>query len=381
MAVRSIREREFPQLMLAALAELSTLSPQRVCLIKPSAVGDIVNALPVLSALRQRWPEAWIAWVVNHSFRSLIDGHPALDEVIAYDRRGTKLTPTGVARARGFLQQLGRGGFDLTVDLQGLLRSGIMALATGSKVRVGLADAREGAVRFYTHQVPTPRDRAPIHAVDRLLRLAEVFGADVAEPRFVVPSDEADRAWARALVRDVPRPRLILNLGASWKTKRWPPGHFGEIARRAYEARGAGLVAIGSAEDSPLVAELRACLDPIRVLDLCGRTTLRQVAALAVESDLVLSNDSGPLHLASAAGCRVIGLYTCTSPERHGPYGRDATAIQTNIWCAGSYLKTCPRLDCMHELTPDRVWPLVLSQLDVALFRHSSLSGRPAGSR
>ena len=102
------------------------------------------------------------------------------------------------------------------------------------------------------------------------------------------------------------------------------------------------------------------------MLDLCGRTTLRQVAALAAESDLVLSNDSGPLHLARAAGGRVVGLYTCTSPRLHGPYGRDATAIQTNIWCAGSYLKTCARLDCMHELTPDRVWPLVLSQLDGA---------------
>ena len=129
-------------------------------------------------------------------------------------------------------------------------------------------------------------------------RLAEVFGADVGEPRFVVPLGAEDRAWARALLRDVPRPRLMLNLGASWKTKRWPPEHFAAIARRAYETRGAGLVAIGSAEDSPLVAELRGCLDPIPVLDLCGRTTLRQVAALAAESDLVLSNDSGPLHLA-----------------------------------------------------------------------------------
>ncbi len=367
--------------MLAALAELRMLSPQRICLIKPSAVGDIVNALPVLSALRRRWPEAWIAWVVNHSFRSLLDGHPALNEVIAYDRRGTKLTPTGVARARGFLQQLGRGGFDLAVDLQGLLRSGIMALATGSKVRVGFADAREGAVRFYTHQVPSPRDHNPVHAVDRLMRLAEVFGADVTEPRFVVPLGADDRAWAQALVQNVPRPRLVLNPGASWKTKRWPPRQFGEIARRAHDARGAGLVAIGSAEDAPLVAELRACLDPIPVLDLCGQTTLRQVAAIAAESDLVLSNDSGPLHLASAAGCPVVGLYTCTSPQLHGPYGRDAAAIQTNIWCAGSYLKTCSRLDCMHELTPDRVWPLVLSRLDATRLRHSSLSGHQGGSR
>ncbi len=350
--------------MLTPLAELQNLRPRRVCLIKPSALGDIVNALPVLSALRQRWPEAWIAWVVNHSFRGLLDGHPALDEVIPYDRGGTKRSPVGLARFTTFLHHLGRSGFDLTIDLQGLLRSGIMALATGSKVRVGLADAREGAGRFYTHLVPPPGARNAVHAVDRLLTLAEVFGADVGDPRFVVPLGPEDRAWARTVLRDVPRPRLMLNLGASWKTKRWPPEHFAAIARRAYETRGAGLVAIGSAEDSPLVAELRGCLDPIPLLDLCGRTTLRQVAALAAEADLVLSNDSGPLHLARAAGARVVGLYTCTSPQLHGPYGCEASTIQSGIWCAGSYLKTCVRLDCMHELTPDRVWPLVLRQLD-----------------
>ncbi len=350
--------------MLATLAELRTLSPQRVCLIKPSALGDIVNALPVLSALRQRWPEAWIAWVVNHSFRGLLDGHPALDEVIPYDRGGTKRSPVGLARLTGFLQQLGRGGFDLTVDLQGLLRSGIMALATGSRVRVGLSDAREGAARFYTHQVPSPGTRGPVHAVDRLLRLAESFGADVAEPRFEVPLDAEDRQWAREVLRGVPRPRLILNLGASWKTKRWPPEHFAVIARRASEERSAGLVAVGAIEDAPLVKELRGRLDPIAVLDLCGRTTLRQLAALATESDLVLSNDSGPLHLARAAGARVVGLYTCTNPRLHGPYGCEASTIQTGVWCAGSYLKTCARLDCMRELTPERVWPMVGSQLD-----------------
>jgi lipopolysaccharide heptosyltransferase I len=352
--------------MLPTLDELRTLSPQRVCLIKPSALGDIVSALPVLSALRQRWPDAWIAWVVNSSFRGLLDGHPALDEVIPYDRRGAKPTPSGVARLTGFLHQLGRGGFDLTIDLQGLLRSGIMALATGSSIRVGLADGREGVRRFYTHQVTPPGPRGTVHAVDRLLRLAEVFGADVREPRFVVPCDALDRAWAQALLENVPRPRVILNLGASWKTKRWPPGHFAAIARRAHETRGAGLLAIGSAEDSPLVAELRYHLDPIPVLDLSGRTTLRQVAALAAASDLVVSNDSGPLHLAHAAGARVVGLYTCTNPHVHGPYRRDGASIQSSIWCAGSYLKTCTRLDCMQELTPERVWARVLNQLDAA---------------
>src|SRR6478609_512804 len=104
--------------MPANLDDLRTLRPGRVCLIKPSALGDIVNAMPVLSALRRHWPDASIAWVVNRSLRGLLDGHPALDEVIPYDRGGTRPTPAGLARFALFLRQLHRGAFDVTVDLQ-----------------------------------------------------------------------------------------------------------------------------------------------------------------------------------------------------------------------------------------------------------------------
>jgi lipopolysaccharide heptosyltransferase I len=353
--------------MSGTLEDLAGLSPRRVCLIKPSSLGDIVHALPVLTILRQHWPEASIAWVVNRSLSSLLDGHPALNEVITYDRGGTHASPAGLSKFAGFLRQLGRGGFDLAIDLQGLLRSGIMALATGAKVRVGLADAREGATRFYTHAVPPAAGpAASIHAVDRLLRLAEVFGADVSAPRFEPASSPADRDWARTVLQGVARPRLVLGLGARWRTKRWPPEHFARIALLAAESQGAGLIAIGTPEDRVLVDDLRRRLGTIAVLDLCGRTTLPQLAAIAAEADLYVGNDSGPLHLAGAAGARVVGLYTCTSPARNGPYGPSAAAIQSRVWCAGSYVKTCDRLDCMRELTPERVWPLVAARLEAA---------------
>src|SRR5262249_16459428 len=107
-------------------------------------------------------------------------------------------------------------------------------------------------------------------------------------------------------------------------------------------------------------------LDPIPVVDLCGRTTLPQLAALAGESDLFLSNDTGPLHLFAAAGARVVGVYTCTRPSCNGPYGPRAPPVPTNVRRAAAYLVASTRhLECMDELTPDRVWPVVLSQLDL----------------
>jgi ADP-heptose:LPS heptosyltransferase len=161
------------------------------------------------------------------------------------------------------------------------------------------------------------------------------------------------------VLADLPRPRVVLVLGARWETKRWPVAHFAAIARRIAATDGAGLVAIGAAEDAGRALELCRLLKPVPVLNLCGRTSLPQLAALTARVDLVLSNDSGPLHLATAAGAAVIGLYTCTSPKRNGPYGPCAEAIQSAVWCAGSYLRSCDRLECMSELTPERVWPVV----------------------
>ncbi len=344
---------------------LEGIEPARVCIIKPSSLGDVVHALPILSALRRRWPAAHLTWVVNAPFRDVLEGHPDLDELIVYDRKGKGVDRLGIAGMAGVLGRLRRGRYDLTIDLQGLLRSALMAVATGAKVRIGPSDAREGARWFYTHHVEAPR--LGLHAVERVLRVAVELGADGSVPRFNLPIAEEDRYWARDVLARLPRPRVILNLGARWLTKRWPPEHYAEIGRRSIARFGGGLIAVGAAEDRPLVNALKRHAAPSPVLDLCGRTRLPQLAALGLEADLMISNDTGPLHLAAAAGARVVGIYTCTSPRLTGPYGPHATTVQSCIWCAPSFLKNCNRLDCMTELTPDRVWPLVAEQIDAAL--------------
>ena len=343
-------------------AALRGLEPKRVCLIKPSSLGDVVHALPVLSSLRELWPDAHLAWVVNRGLRGLLDGHPDLDEVIPFDRSKVRLNPGGVASISRFLLDLRRKRFDLAVDLQGLLRSGIMARATGAGVRVGLADSREGSRHFYTHRVESSGPES--HAVDRLLGVANAFGADTSRPRFRVAFGEGDAAWSRSALEDLPRPLMAVNVGARWLTKRWPPEQFAAVARRAVRERGAGLVLVGAPEDRPLVDALKLALGPIEALDLCGRTTLPQLASLAADVDVFLSNDTGPLHLAAAAGAKVVGVYTCTSPARTGPYGPKALAVTSCVWCAPSFVKNCPRLECMAELTPERVWWAVSRQLD-----------------
>lgn len=341
---------------------LTSLNPQRVCLIKPSALGDVCNATPAFAALRDLWPHAHFSWVINRSLLGLVNGLPGLDDVIPFDRKNLRPTPSGLLTAVGFLRDLRRRRFDLAIDLQGLLRSGVMTLATRAPVRVGLQTAREGASRFYTHRVPMPSETT--HAVDRLLRVASAFGASTHSPRFLVATSLADHLWAESTLAAVPGPRLALNLGAHWITKRWPPEKFAQVARLAVQHFHAGLVALGAPEDRPLVDSLTRALHPIPVLDLCGRTSLPQLAALCSRLDLLLSNDTGPLHLAVAAGARTVGLYTCTDPSENGPYGLNSLAVRTHVACAASYLQTCPTRHCMDELSVPRVWNAVSRQLE-----------------
>ena len=205
---------------------------RRIAIIKPSALGDIVHSLPVLSALRRRYPDAHITWVVNKAYEPLLRGHPELDDTLAFDRAAVRKGLVTAALAYGaFLPLVRQQKFDLVVDLQGLLRSGLMTMASGAARRVGLSTAREGATLFYTDVVPVADFKA-IHAVDRYWLVAEALGAGEGPKEFHVPVSEAARAWAADHLRGKPRPYLALGAGSRWETKRWPPGHFAELLRR-----------------------------------------------------------------------------------------------------------------------------------------------------
>ncbi len=277
---------------------------------------------------------------------------PELRGVVAFDR-----SARGFGQIRtlaGLLGQLRNARFDLAIDLQGLFRSGLFAWATAAPVRVGLAGAREGAARFYTHCVEVPHESK--HAVDRLMQVARAFGAPAVAPRFLCSHTQVEVDWAQRALAGLHGPRVVFNLGARWPTKRWPPEHFAEVARRAHEELGASVITVGAPEDRPLVETFRRALRGISVADFCGQTTLPQLSALAAACDLFVSNDTGPMHIAAATGTRVVGIFTCTQPEKTGPYGANGSVVGSRIWCAGHLLKKCSRLDCMTELGPQRVW-------------------------
>ncbi len=226
---------------------LQRIRPVALRSIKPSALGDIIHSLPVLEALRIRFPEAHICWVVNRSYEPLIQGHPALNSTLPFDRQVFKRGLLATLRtAYQFAQEVRKRRFDLVIDLQGLLRTGLMTLATCSPRRVGMGTAREGSRYCYTDVIPTP-DSDKEHAIDRYWRIAEALGVGDLPKRFRIPIPESARFWVDSQLQSCPRPWTMFAVGSRWLTKRWPPDSFAALAQRAQNTYGGTAIFIGAA--------------------------------------------------------------------------------------------------------------------------------------
>lgn len=346
--------------------DLGSLQPQRICLIKPSALGDVVQTLPLVPALKCCYPEARISWVINRELRDLVDGHPDLDEVIPFERRGGW---------KAWLQLLGtlrERQFDLVFDLQGLLRTAVMTVATRAPIRVGLQTAREGSLLSVNCVIPDTSRDVPAHA--RNWRLAEVLNTHHMPREALIETSSADQAWARAIISRLPRPIFAVHPGARWETKRWPVPKFAQLMARADQTWSGSVLILGSKAERPDAEQLEQQLTQLigsgsanRIVNLTGTSTLKQLTALLTNVDYAISNDSGPMHLAAGLGIPTLGLFTCTSAVRSGPAGDLHELVSTTVSCAAGYHKQCPHrgdghMACLKELDVERAW-LALQRL------------------
>lgn len=356
---------------------------ERILLIKPSAVGDVVHALPVLAKLRARYPAARIDWMLTPAISDLIRHHPALSNVVlfarqAYGRPWQKWSHSfDLAR---LLIDLRRTGYDLVIDLHGQLRSAIFTLATGAATRIGFDRPRKrvrwagrrlpreafrhgwtGAREFswiaYTHRIPIPTLDA--HAVDRYLWIGDMLDLPEGPAEFDVPVPPAAEASVERLLEEhelAGRPLAVLTPGTIWATKHWLPEHYARVARHLLEI-GWAVVLAGSPKDRPCCRKVAAaCPD---VLDLCGQTTLSELAALLRRAGICVTNDSGPMHLARALGTPLVSIFGPTDPLWVGPYGQPNAVVRVNLPCSPCYfrnLSQCPHDHaCMKQVTPEMV--------------------------
>ena len=314
-----------------SLPDLRTV--KRLLIIRLSSIGDVVHALPVSAALGEAFPNLEISWAVEAMSADIVTGNPYLKETILApraNRRQNDIGATQIWREQGrFLADLRRRKFDVTLDLQGRAKSGVMAYATGAPARFGWSELREGS-EIVSKRLP--RRQESLHRVDWYLDVARAFGANPAVVKFPLTIPDAARSRAKELLRaggmEPEQPYAVLNAATGNQVRRWDAERFAETIVQTGKRFGLPSVLIGSEKDAALNQEIsrlaskQAGGNDFAPLDLAGKTNLKELAALLDDCAVHLCGDTGSAHIAAALGVPVIGLYGPTDPLHAGPYGQ-----------------------------------------------------------
>ena len=363
---------------------------KRLGIIRLSAIGDVIHAMPLAMGLRERYPDAQISWVVQRAAAPLLENHPAIDEVLLFPRRA------GIVAWGRFVRELRRRRFDVVVDPQGNLKSGLVGWLSGAPVRCGLsrADCRERANIWFTNRRGEPAARP--HGVDRAWAAAGPLGLEPGPDRWGLrATDTETAAWeqrCRTAGADPQGALLAMHLTDPKDARSWFADAWREVARRAVDA-GYQVILNGIASEAPLAASIRGP----GIFDLCGKDDLRgllaqfeSMAAASHHRNLLLSPDSGPAHLAVAVGLKVLCLSGSQDPRRTGPRGGAAVHAWEGLCCAPCLERHCirrpPDRACMRALPPDLVWERLLRLRDdevepVPVLPHEPARLRRRGAR
>ncbi len=335
----------------------------KILIIKLSAIGDVVQSLCVLDALRHKFPDAEIHWLAGEAAAALVSNHSMINEVIVYPRKrlgelcSSPLTwPLLASEGRKFLHELRLHSYDIVIDLQGLLKSGVLAWLSHGKRKIGFAAGREASSIFLNEKLP-PYDPDE-HAVLRYMRIAYHLGADSGRAiSFPLCSTDREQQQASALLesRGISPGRFIgLIPGTRWETKHWTPEGFAAVSDMIMERTRMDVAVLGSGSDSRLASEISS-LSQKGIHDLTGTTDLRTLGALLSMSAAVISTDTGPMHLAAAAGTKIVALFGPTSPERTGPFTQKSRVVTASVGCRPCFRRNCEDPRCMRRIAASDV--------------------------
>src|SRR3990172_8073616 len=336
-----------------------TAPRRRILIVKPSSLGDIIHSLPVLWELRRLYPGAHIGWVVKEVWRDIIADNPLLDEVIVLKK--------GVGGFLSAVKNIRKAGYDTVIDLQGLFRSGLMTILSGASEKIGFSNARELAHLFYNHKVAVPP--GIMHAVERYLLTIEKGPGERRGLNFPLYVDIEDAEWVKGFMTEnnlsQDRPLIAVNPSARWEKKRWPISSYAALINQLIQELKAGIIILGSKEDILLAEEISSLVSG-RPAVAAGKTSLKTLTALLERVDLLVTNDSGPMHIAAALKTPVVALFGPTNPGLTGPYGDGHIVIRKEMECNPCLRRPCihGRPLCMEAITIEEVMEAVRKKRD-----------------
>jgi len=337
-----------------------------ILIVKLSAIGDVIHTLPSLSALRGLYPDAHITWVVEEAAADLVLNHPYLDAVLISQRKSwSKDFQRGRFRRPleemiTFMKNLRQRPYDLVIDFHGLFKSSIIVFLSGGKRKLGYNSLQELSGLFLNEKIPEDMNK---HAVERYLDFPRYLGAKIDSARFILPFNKEAETRAQILLGKYnlgDKIFIAINPIAYWETKLWSNEKFAHLADLINNKLQMKVVFTGS-EKEPI--EKITSLMNTESINLGGQTTLLDLASLYKEARIVITTDSGPMHLAAAVETPVIALFGPTDPARTGPYGAGHTIIRTELPCSPCFLKKCSTKKCMEDVSPQQVFAAVEKKL------------------
>lgn len=328
---------------------------KNILIIKMSSLGDILHTLPFAAALRKRYPQAKISWLVHPQFAGFVPDKPVIDEVLYFDK--VKFKKMGLLdKIKYFFSMrsmLHSKHFDLVIDMQGLFKSAVLAAISGCSNRIGYCEMREGS-GFISKAICGSHSKD--HVIERYLDVARYLDADVEKVDFPMPdlTSESRSVQKKLVEQNVTGDYVVFVPGARWQTKEWPVEHYAELARMIL-ADGMQVVLAGGPDDLDKGNKIKELCPEIA--NLIRQTSLRELAALIQGCAVYISADTGPLHFAAALKKPLVAMYGPTKADRTGPYGSDkASVLLSPAVCAGCLKKSCNNWHCMHDITPEMVY-------------------------
>ncbi len=338
-----------------------------ILIVKLSAIGDVIHTLPSLAALRKLYPDANITWAIEDASSDLISDHPYLDRVVVSHRkqwirdlREGRITRP-IREIRNFINDLRKQPYDLVIDFHGLIKSAVLVLLSSGKRKLGYDSMQELSALFLNEKIHEDMNK---HAVDRYLDFLRYLRADIKDPEFLIPVGEENINRVEELLQrnDIDRKDRFVAVSpiALWDAKLWADERFAGLCDRIAEELKVRIIFTGSEHDK--LEHIQSLMKTSSV-NLGGKTTLRDLAYLYKRSALLITTDSGPMHLAAAMGTPVIALFGPTDPSRTGPYGKGHVVIRKELSCSPCFLKKCDSMECMYGITIEEVFHDVREKL------------------